>query len=451
MTGYCSFTLLFELKSQAIMATTIQEVPSLTTALTGPLQMLEKHLLDQQIEIEAWFREEWRKTYPPFYCSVDLRNSGFKVAPVDTNLFPAGFNNLNPDFMSLCVQALQATIEQICPDVSRILLIPESHTRNIYYLENVAVLKEIFEKAGFEIRIGSLLEELKEPKEIQLPSGKKIELEPLQRKENRVGVGDFFPNLILLNHDLSGGIPEILKNLQQKVLPPLQLSWAYRLKSVHFRHYQNVSNEFSKKFNIDPWTITPLFRNCGEVNFMTGESEDCLVRYVNELLEEIQKQYDKYKIDLKPFVVVKADSGTYGMAVMMVKNGEELRNLNRKQRTHMSTIKNGKPVTNVIIQEGIYTFETKNHSVAEPVVYMIGRHVVGGFYRVHSQRGKDENLNAPGSHFEPLAFASACNVPVNKNCDHYANRFYTYGVIARLALVAAARELAAVKENKPCP
>ena len=30
--------------------------------------------------------------------SVDLRNSGFKLAPVDTNLFPGGFNNLNPGF-----------------------------------------------------------------------------------------------------------------------------------------------------------------------------------------------------------------------------------------------------------------------------------------------------------------------------------------------------------------
>jgi oxygen-independent coproporphyrinogen-3 oxidase len=30
---------------------------------------------------------------------VDLRNAGFKLAPVDTNLFPAGFNNLNLDLI----------------------------------------------------------------------------------------------------------------------------------------------------------------------------------------------------------------------------------------------------------------------------------------------------------------------------------------------------------------
>jgi glutamate--cysteine ligase len=101
----------------------------------------------------------------------------------------------------------------------------------------------------------------------------------------------------------------------------------------------------------------------------------------------------------------------------------------------------------VIIQEGVYTFETwgQENAVAEPVVYMIGQHVIGGFYRVHAERGINENLNAPGMHFEPLAFEKPCNNPDNSldpNCDQ--NRFYAYGVIARLALVAAARETEAV-------
>jgi hypothetical protein len=35
---------------------------------------------------------------------------------------------------------------------------------------------------------------------------------------------------------------------------------------------------------------------------------------------------------------------------------------------------------------------------------MIDRYVVGGFYRVNTERGRDENLNAPGMRFKPLAF-----------------------------------------------
>jgi glutamate--cysteine ligase len=95
------------------------------------------------------------------------------------------------------------------------------------------------------------------------------------------------------------------------------------------------------------------------------------------------------------------------------------------------------------MQEGVYTFETwgDEQSVAEPVVYMIDHFVVGGFYRVHTERGANENLNAPGMHFQPLAFAEPCNTPdCTKSPDANPNRFYAYGVIARLALLAAARE-----------
>src|SRR6516164_6801865 len=79
-------------------------VPNLTTAQTAPLLRFESLLLQRAADIETWFRREWLKTAPPFYGSVDLRNAGFKLAPVDTNLFPAGFNNLNPAFAALCVQ-----------------------------------------------------------------------------------------------------------------------------------------------------------------------------------------------------------------------------------------------------------------------------------------------------------------------------------------------------------
>src|SRR5258706_11170700 len=129
-------------------STEFSPVPHLTTALSGPLLELEKTLLDRSADIEGWFRAEWRDTPAPFYCAVDLRNAGFKLAPVDTNLFPAGFNNLNPAFEALCVQALQLAIERVCPTAKGILLVPENHTRNKFYLENVAALQNLIHKAG---------------------------------------------------------------------------------------------------------------------------------------------------------------------------------------------------------------------------------------------------------------------------------------------------------------
>jgi glutamate--cysteine ligase len=135
------------------------------------------------------------------------------------------------------------------------------------------------------------------------------------------------------------------------------------------------------------------------------------------------------------------------MSVMTVRNGEELLALNKKQRNKMASGKEGLGVSNVIIQEGVYTFETLGEgNVAEPVVYMMDHFVVGGFYRVHQNKGVDENLNSPGMHFEPLAFATPCSTPdCQGDPDSQINRFYAYGVIARLAMLAAAREIAQAK------
>ncbi|MBT3197314.1 MAG: glutamate--cysteine ligase, partial [Gammaproteobacteria bacterium] len=387
-------------------------VPHLTTALTGPLHEIESHLLDQQPQIESWLRSEWRKTPAPFYTSVDLRNAGFKLAPVDTNLFPAGFNNLNPAFFPLSVQAIQNAVDRICPTACNILIIPENHTRNLFYLESLATLQRILQHAGFHVRIGSLIKGLKSPETLTLPSGATVTLEPIEREGDNLLLTEtttgnrFIPCVVLINNDLSEGAPELLKGVEQTITPPLLLGWEKRRKSDHFQHYSQIANEFSQQLQIDPWLIDPMFARCGEIDFKNREGEECLATHVDHLLGEIQKKYDQYQVDRPPFVLVKADAGTYGMGIMTIHSASEIHELNRKQRNKMAKSKGGQSVTDVIIQEGVYTFETlgEEEAVAEPVVYMMDHHVIGGFYRVHTARGPNENLNAPGMHFEPLAF-----------------------------------------------
>ena len=323
------------------------------------------------------------------------------------------------------------------------MIIPENHTRNLFYLESLATLQQIIEKAGFEVKLGSVMEDMSESISIDLESGKSVLLEPIQRSEDKVSISDFIPELIVLNNDLSSGRPAILESLEQTVTPDLGLGWSNRLKSVHFRHYQEIAAEFGKHIDIDSWFIDPLFRNCGEIDFMQRAGGSCLEKNVDALLQEIQKKYDEYDIKCQPYVIVKADSGTYGMGIMTVNSVDDIAELNRKQRTRMSTIKEGQKVSKVIIQEGVYTHETwgEEETVAEPVVYMIDHNVVGGFYRVHDARAPNENLNSPGMRFEPLAFDDCCISPErDMDADAHPNRFYSYGVIARLALLAAARE-----------
>lgn len=422
-------------------------VPHLTTALNGPLLALEKKILASRPEIEHWFRTKWLDHAAPFYASVDLRNSGFKVAPVDINLYPAGFNNLNPEFLSLSVQAAMVAIEKICPEAHRLLIIPENHSRNTYYLRNVVELSNILKAAGLDVRIGSISPEITEPTTLSTPDGHSLLLEPLVREGNRIKLkhpelGDFDSCAVLLNNDLSDGVPDILLNLEQNLIPPLHAGWHHRRKRRHFAAYQDVVEDFSALLNIDPWLLNPYFESCAEIDFSDRTGENCLSEKVGLLLEKIQAKYDEYGIKHEPYVIVKADAGTYGMGIMSVKSADEVVGLNRKKRNKMSTIKGGQQVSEVIIQEGVYTFEDINDAVAEPVVYMMDHFVIGGFYRVHTSREADENLNAPGAHFVPLAFESPCGLPdCDGEPDTVPNRFYAYSVVARLALIAASIEL----------
>jgi glutamate--cysteine ligase len=404
-------------------------VPHLVTALSGPLLDLERRLIDATAQIERWFRLEWQEHTPPFYSSVDVRN--------------AGFNNLSQEMLPLAVQAAMASIERYCPDARNLILIPENHTRNTYYLQNVARLSVILRQTGLNVRLGSLNPEVTAPTKIDLPDGQSLLVEPLQRKGRRLTIGDFDPCAILLNNDLSSGLPEVLKDLQeQTLLPPLHAGWAVRRKTTHFAAYNDVVKKFAKLLDIDPWLLNPYFARCGEVNFQERSGEDCLSGNVDLLLKQIRAKYREYSIDETPFVIVKADAGTYGMGIMSVKDASEVTNLNRKQRNKMSVVKEGMEVSEVIIQEGVPTIETVEESTAEPVVYMIDRFVVGGFYRVNKERGRDENLNSPGATFRPLPFATSCTMP---DCDQApeaaANRFYSYGVVGRLAALAASLEL----------
>jgi glutamate--cysteine ligase len=404
---------------------------------------LERQFLGQSSMIERWFREQWHEHAPPFYGSVDLRNAGFKLAPVDMNLFPGGFNNLSPVFLPLCVQAAQAAVERLCTSACRLLLIPENHTRNQFYLKNVTRLADILRLTGMEVRLGSLLPEITAPTSLMLPDGGSLILEPVERKGNRLGLDGFDPCAILLNNDLSGGVPAILQGLdEQFLIPPLHAGWHVRRKSCHAAAYEWIVNIFSEEIGIDPWRISPAFRVCSGIDFHARAGEECLVDQVDALLTDIRRKYRELDIKDEPFVVVKADAGTYGMGVMMVKDASEVMGLNRRQRNKMAVVKEGLSVGEVIIQEGVRTFETIEGAAAEPVVYMIDHSVVGGFYRVHTARGSDENLNAPGMEFRPLPFDTPGSIP--DSClepDDAPNRLYTYGVVARLALLAASIEL----------
>ena len=441
-------------------------VPHLTTALTSPINELEARILESMPAIERWFRLEWMEHTPPFYSSVDLRNAGFKLAPVDTNLFPSLFNQLTDEMLPLAVQAAMAAIEKICPEAKNLLLVPDSRTANPYYLFNVQRLMQIFTQAGLNVRLGTLDESVAAPVTRVLPDGSELVVEPLVRTRGRLGLKNFDPCTILLNDDLSAGLPPVLEHLhEQYLLPPLHAGWTVRRKSRHFQSYEEVAKKFAKLLGMDPWLINPMHAQCGEVDFGTPGGLDGVRGSAEAMLTKVRRKYKEYGINEKPFVMVKADNGTSGLGLMTVRDAKDLDDVGDLARQRMSppgrpkgesrsaqhegmpmsAAHGGPDVTEVLIQEGVPTYERIADAPAEPVVCMIDRYVVGGFYRTHPGRAYDESLNAPGAGYVQLAFAESTQLPRPgaKPGASAPNRFYMYGVIGRLAMLAAAYELEA--------
>ncbi len=420
-------------------------VPHLTTALTGPINELEQRVLESMPAIERWFRLEWMEHTPPFYTSADLRNAGFKLAPVDTNLFPSTFNILTPEMLPLAVQAAMAAIEKICPEAKNLLLVPETRLTSSFYLENLQTLVQVFTQAGLNVRLGSADPALDSPRPLALPDGSELLLEPLVRTRGRLGLKNFDPCTILLNNDLSAGVPRTLQHLhEQYLLPPLHAGWPVRRKSRHFQSYEEVAKKFAKLLGMDPWLITPMHAHCGKVDFETATGLDCVKGQVDALLTKVRRKYKEYGINEKPFVVVKADNAG-GQGILTVRDVKELDDPERVMRGREGLVSEGQVPDELIIQEGVPTYERIHDTVAEPVVMMIDRYVVGGFYRVHADRSADESLCAPGSRYVPLAFdgSSILPKPGGKPGASAPNRFYMYGVIGRLAMVAASYEMEA--------
>lgn len=387
-------------------------------------------------EIRAWLEARRQESGATIYSSVDVRHAGYKLAPVDTNLFPAGFNNLSPHARGRAAERLRARFDR-CGGVSRVLLIPENHTRNQGYLDNLGALRSVLQQAGAAVEIGSLAA-TDAPIELATSSGDALTQHPLTRIGNSLQTtGGFTPQLIVLNNDLTSGMPDILRGVTQPIAPRPGLGWHRRRKSIHFEAYAALTREFADAFGLDPWLIGAEFHKCGRVDFSERQGLECVAMGVEKVLHKIRSHYTAYGITDTPYVYVKSDSGTYGMGIMTVHSGDEVIEINKKIRNKMNTIKEGVQSTEVIIQEGIPTVDAVSGAPAEPMLYLADGHAVGGAYRVNDQRDAENNLNATG-----MRFVGMCDEDEHGNGSHAVPscQFGALGLIAELASLAAPRE-----------
>lgn len=400
-------------------------------------ELLAQKINENRQAIRDFFQAKFTEFPALFYNSVDLRHNPAKIAPVDTNCFPAGFNNLSDESKILAKKNADEFFNQHFPDAKKILLIPENHTRNLRYLENVKNLEEILQGKR-EVRIASISPELLEITEIALEDGRKIKLYPLQKNQEFLTTIDGFKgDSAILNNDLTDGIPEILSQTKTPISPSAHLGWHSRTKSIHFDIYNQVAVEVSQILQIDPWLISSIHSSCDNVDFKQQKGMDLLAKSVDELLENLRQKYQEYEINSTPYCYVKADSGTYGMGVWPVFSGEDVLTINKKERNKMSAIKGAVENHKVIIQEGILTSDKINNKIAEPMIYLVNGKVVGNLFRVNENRDEKISLNAAGASFFDLHNLENSDISLGLEKNKID---IIYCLIAKMAALSAAIE-----------
>src|SRR4029077_19004762 len=127
------------------------------------------------------------------------------------------------------------------------------------------------------------------------------------------------------------------------------------------------------------------------------------------VLGRTQLAYESHQVDRKPFVFIKNNAGTYGMGIMVAHSADDVKQMNRRMKNKMSVGKNRLPIQSVVVQEGIPTATLIDRLAAEPVIYLVGCELIGGFLRTNTEKGVEENLNSQGMVFKKLCMSDLRN------------------------------------------
>jgi glutamate--cysteine ligase len=311
------------------------------------------------------------------------------------------------------------------------LLVTEEHTNNAFYWENVATIKQLIEESGRSVMVG-IPRDIAEPIKVQSATGKEITV--YSGFETSCSIGEFHPDLIISNNDFSEAHSEWASTVTIPINPPRELGWYQRKKSRYFKWFNKVSSEFCDMAGIDPFTMNVRTEVFEDFQIVDESSVKMLAEKVDTMIAELSVEYQKRNIDAKPFVFVKNNSGTYGLAVIRVGSGQEVLTWNYKSRKKMKAAKGGRTVEEVIIQEGIPSVVKAEGVTAEPVIYMVGCELAGGFLRTHAEKDSTESLNSPGAVYKKLCVSDLQTAMQGAQLEN------VYGWSARLGLLAIAYE-----------
>jgi glutamate--cysteine ligase len=405
------------------------------------LDGLESILARRADEVRAFLDVHDARVQCPFTASVDIRRNAHKAAVVDANAYPAGFNNLPRASRAEAAAVARGYLARHYSDARHLLLLGESHTRNAPYFHHLAVLRGILHGAGYSCTLATLSPEVEDRLEASTPEGP-VTVHRARRDGDRLAAGDARADVVILNNDLSEGVPPELEGVAQPVNPPPAMGWHRRRKSDHFAIVRRLADGLGSRLGFDPWLITAEAEPVAGVDFRAGTGMDRVAAAIDRVIARTQERYDLHGIRRTPSAFVKPDAGTYGMGVTTAASGEAfLASLNSRERGQLDRAKGRTKVTQVLVQEAVPSDVRGSAGfVAEAVLYMVCSRPVGAFHRTHGGKGDAESLNAPGSSFEPLAFPGQPRSEGEGVLDPCSAQVYR--VLGKLASIATGYEMA---------
>ncbi|NJL25324.1 MAG: hypothetical protein HC902_09190 [Calothrix sp. SM1_5_4] len=272
-------------------------------------ELLHRKIIENCDKVQHWFREKSHGLHFPFYSSFDLRDAGFKIGPVDANIFPAGFNNICLTDRESAVEITRSYLDDHYPSgTRRILLLTEEHTQNPYYWDNVLTLKTILEGAGREVRV-AIPKTLSSPLQVQSASGGALTVYTAARRGGGVDIDGFVPDLIICNNDFSVENEEWARELETPMNPPRELGWYRRRKDRFFRVYNEFAGEFCGLLEVDPWTMQVETEVFSHFEVDSEDSRDQLAAAAQGLYGRVRAKYREHGIEREPFSVRQEQRG----------------------------------------------------------------------------------------------------------------------------------------------
>lgn len=329
----------------------------------------------------------------PLTMSLDVRRNDHKLTVVDANIYPAGHNNIHPTDFPRCSDILKEALQRRgIKEGSKIGIVPERLTKNMFYCDNLAILGELLELGGFQVSFFWPYKDEAPP--VLQGSGTSLVTKALNSEK---------VDAFILNYDGTGG-PLDLPSEVPTFPSPLH-GWNRRHKSDFFRNFNELLSQVEQKFGMDLDSMKIAHK---EVPIESYEDDASIKRLYDAALELHQELTEKYKqknIPFEPSYFIKNNSGTYGLGVLGIRSPDEILHLNNRKTQNLSLSKGRVGISSVMIQEGVPS-NIGVSSTCEEVYMAFGGELAARFMRCHDGKTAFDSLNAIGMKLVPIPASS---------------------------------------------